>query len=69
MEMKPFVISDVAQIDSNQRETNEILYVQKKVYSLLPFLNYYNLNIIAGSFIMMMAGGIILLIYVKKVQK
>lgn len=66
IEMKPFVVSDEAQINSDQRETNKVLYVQKKVYSLFPFLNYYNLNIIAAGFIIMLTGGIISLIYVKK---
>lgn len=65
IEMKPYVISDEAQINSNQIETDQILYVQKKVYSFLPFLNYYNLNIIAAGLIIMIMGGVILRIYVK----
>lgn len=67
IEMKPYVVSDEAQINSDQSEINKVLYIQKKVYSFIPFLNYYNLNVIAAGLTIIMIGGIVLLIYVKMV--
>ncbi len=68
IEMKPYVLSDEVQIGTNQRETDQILYIQKEVYSFFPFLSYYNLTIIATGLIMMMAGGIMILIYIRKIN-
>lgn len=64
IEMIPFISYDEADIPSGQEEAGQdILYVPKKVYSLIPFLDYYHLNLIAAGFLIMILGGIVLLIY------
>lgn len=70
IEMKPYVVSDVTQITTNQvEETDVTLYVQKEVHSFLPFLQYYHLTFVATGLLVMLAGGIALLIYVRKMER
>lgn len=59
----------------NTGETNPaskvegMLYVPKQVYSFFPFLSYYHLGVVAMSFVIMIIGGIVLRVYVKKKGK
>lgn len=50
-------------------DAESVLYVQKKVYSFFPFLSYYHLRVVAVGCTIMMTGGIILGVYVKKTLK
>lgn len=67
IEMKPLVISDEVQISSDQIETDQVLYVQKEVYSFFSFIDYYNLYVVIIIFMMIIIGGGILLIYDKRI--
>lgn len=71
-EMKPIITSDEAQINSEQIiSSNQILYAPKLTYSFFPFLDYYNLEIIAGSFLVILFIGLFSFFYSlkKKMEK
>lgn len=62
-EMKPLIISDEAQINSEQIIPHQTLYAPTQTYSFFPFLDYYNLETIAGSFLVILFIGLFSFFY------
>jgi transcriptional regulator with XRE-family HTH domain len=64
--MKPLISSGEGQINSEEIIPNQTLYTPTQVTSFFPFLDYYNLEIVAIGFLLMILLGAFLYFYSKK---